>query len=123
MSKPNRSGDLSACWGVRDVQRGVTWGRWSGFPQPPVALPTLLSPNPAGTGLIDLNSLVNLPNGVTLTRAEDINNVGQVIAIGIPEPESYAMFLAGLGLIGFMVWRERLIAEKRLKSTVIFRSF
>ena len=42
-------------------------------------------------------------------------NAGHVIAISvpiavIPEPESYAMFLAGLGLIGFMARRERLLA-------------
>ena len=98
-------------------------GQVVGFSSTPSGLDHAFITNPAGTGLIDLNSLVNLPSGVTLTRAEDINNVGQVIAIGIPEPESYAMFLAGLGLIGFMVWRERLIAEKRLKSGVIFRSF
>ncbi|WP_143079564.1 PEP-CTERM sorting domain-containing protein [Nitrosospira sp. Nsp14] len=39
----------------------------------------------------------------------DINNEGQVIAIQIPEPESYAMFLAGLGLLGFMARRQRLL--------------
>jgi len=78
---------------------------------------------PDGAGMTDLNSLVNVPEGVLLTEARDINNAGQVIAIGIPEPEAYALMLAGLGLIGFMVWRERLTAEKRLKSSVIFRSF
>ncbi|WP_091138727.1 PEP-CTERM sorting domain-containing protein [Nitrosospira sp. Nsp14] len=36
-----------------------------------------------------------------------INDAGQVpvIAQVIPEPEAYAMLLAGLGLIGFMVRR------------------
>ena len=61
--------------------------------------------------MLDLNSLVDLPDGVVLTEAMDINNVGQVIAIGIvPEPESYAMFLAGLGLIGLIARRGRLFA-------------
>ena len=70
---------------------------------------------PDGAGMMDLNSLVDLPGGVVLTRATGINNAGQVIAISvpiavIPEPESYAMFLAGLGLIGFMARRKRLLA-------------
>jgi probable HAF family extracellular repeat protein len=61
-----------------------------------------------GEGMIDLNSLVDLPDGVILKDALDINNAGQVIAIGmIPEPESYAMFLAGLALMGFMVRRKK----------------
>ena len=68
-----------------------------------------------GVGMTDLNTLVDLPDGVVLTGAMDINNAGHVIAISvpiavIPEPESYAMFLAGLGLIGFMARRERLLA-------------
>jgi probable HAF family extracellular repeat protein len=63
-----------------------------------------------GKGMTDLNSLVDLPGGVILTDAVDINTVGQVIAIGvIPEPETYAMFLAGLGLIGFMARPKRLL--------------
>lgn len=65
---------------------------------------------PNGEGTSDLNSLVDLPGGIVLTEAWGINNVGQVIAVGvIPEPESYAMFLAGLGLLGFMARRTRLL--------------
>jgi probable HAF family extracellular repeat protein len=65
---------------------------------------------PDGYGMTDLNSIVNLPDGIVLTEAMDINNVGQVIAVGvIPEPETYAMFLAGLGLIGFMLRPKRLL--------------
>jgi hypothetical protein len=52
--------------------------------------------------------LVDLPGGIILINAVDINNVGQVIAVDvIPEPETYAMFLAGLGLLGFMAGRKR----------------
>ena len=41
-------------------------------------------------------------------HAVGINNAGQVIAIGtIPEPNSYAMLVAGVGLIGLMVRRKR----------------
>jgi hypothetical protein len=58
--------------------------------------------------MTDLNSLVDLPGGIILITAVDINNVGRVIAVGaIPEPETYAMFLAGLGLLGFMTGRKR----------------
>jgi probable HAF family extracellular repeat protein len=58
---------------------------------------------PDGKGMVDLNSLVDLSEGVILTRAAGINNNGQVIAMGvIPEPETYALMLAGLGLIGLM---------------------
>lgn len=55
---------------------------------------------PDGAGMTDLNSLLDLPGGVILTEATDINNAGQVVAIGtVPEPETYAMLLAGLLLI------------------------
>jgi probable HAF family extracellular repeat protein len=62
---------------------------------------------PAGTGMTDLNSLVTLPDGLTLSRAQGINNSGQIIAVSpaIPEPATYAMMLAGLGLLGFMAKR------------------
>jgi hypothetical protein len=61
--------------------------------------------------MTDLNSLINLPEGVTLTNAVGINNLAQVIAVAqvIPEPASYAMFVSGLGLIGFMARRKRLL--------------
>ena len=59
---------------------------------------------PNGVGMTDLNSLVSLPGGDFLTTATGINNHGQVPAIGsfIPEPETYAMLLAGLGLLDFI---------------------
>ena len=63
---------------------------------------------PDGEGMMDLNSLVDLPQGMILVRAMDINNSGQVIAIGtIPEPEAYALLLAGLGLVGFIARRKK----------------
>jgi hypothetical protein len=60
---------------------------------------------PDGTGMTALNSLVDLPGGVILT-ARDINNSGQIIVAAIPEPESYALLLAGLVLIGVVTWRK-----------------
>jgi probable HAF family extracellular repeat protein len=65
-----------------------------------------------GAGMMDLNSLVNLPRWMVLEQATAINNAGQVLVIGtIPEPESYAFFLAGLALIGFMARRKKVSAR------------
>jgi probable HAF family extracellular repeat protein len=63
---------------------------------------------PDGMDMADLNSLVDLPHRVILTHATDINNAGQVIAIGVPEPKTYALMLAGLCLIGFMARRKKM---------------
>ena len=68
---------------------------------------------PDGTGIKDLNSLVHLPEGVILDRAVAINDRGQVVATSIgviPEPQTYAMLLAGLGLFGLVARRDK--AEK-----------
>ena len=68
---------------------------------------------PNGAGMMDLNLLVDLPEGIILTNAMDINNAGQVIAVGtIPEPESYALLLGGLVLIGFMARRKKMNARR-----------
>jgi probable HAF family extracellular repeat protein len=57
-----------------------------------------------GVLITDLNSLAHPPNGVVLTEAVGINNQGRLVAISvIPEPEIYAMLLAGLGLLGFVM--------------------
>lgn len=57
--------------------------------------------------MTDLNSLVHLPDGWVLTDARGINDAGQVIAAAIPEPESYALLLAGLVLIAAIAWRKK----------------
>jgi probable HAF family extracellular repeat protein len=62
---------------------------------------------PNGVGMTDLNSLVDLPAGVFLTEAIAINNMGQVIAQAVPEPQSYGLMLAGLALMGAMVRRKQ----------------
>ena len=61
---------------------------------------------PDGVGMTDLNTLADLPKDVILVAARGINNSGQVIATSVPEPESYALMLAGLILIGFMTRRK-----------------
>ena len=63
---------------------------------------------PNGAGITDLASVVNPPTGFAYSVASGINNHGQVAAIGmIPEPETYAMLLAGLGLLGFVARRRK----------------
>jgi probable HAF family extracellular repeat protein len=67
---------------------------------------------PGGRGMMDLNSLVDVPGGVILAQATDINNAGQVIAIGIvPEPETYMLLLLGLALVGFIARRKKMDAR------------
>jgi probable HAF family extracellular repeat protein len=62
---------------------------------------------PDGEGMMDLNSMLDLPDGLVLSQATGINDRGQVIATAfIPEPDSYVMLLAGLGLVGFMARRK-----------------
>jgi hypothetical protein len=64
---------------------------------------------PEGAGIMDLNSLIDLPSGLVLGQAIDINNAGQVIAVAIiPEPGIPALFLAGLALIGFIARRKKI---------------
>ena len=70
-------------------------------------IPFITGPN--GAGATDLNSLVHMPAGIVLTQAIAINNLGYVIALSpvgpVPEPSSYALMLAGLALINFMLRR------------------
>jgi probable HAF family extracellular repeat protein len=63
---------------------------------------------PNGVGMTDLISLAELPPGYVMTDAVGINDNGQIlVAATIPEPQSYALMLAGLGLIGFVAWRQK----------------
>ena len=78
-----------------------------GFSYAETGLQRAFVTGPDGEGMTDLNSLAHLP-GVVLTNAWDINNNGQVIALGlIPEPETYALMLAGLGVVSFMARRRK----------------
>ena len=96
-------GDYSYAYGINDAGQVVgrsdtAAGAWHAF---------ITGPN--GGGMTDLNSLVSLPGGAALTDATGINNLGQVAVISnpIPEPETYAMLLAGLGLLGFIARRRK----------------
>lgn len=69
--------------------------------------------------MTDLNSLIDPLSGWTISDAKAINNLGQIAANGcsttglcrallltpVPEPETYMMMLAGLGLVGAMARR------------------
>jgi hypothetical protein len=59
--------------------------------------------------MTDLGFVVNPPTGIIYFSASDINNHGQLAAVGqvqvVPEPEMYAMLLSGLALIGFLARR------------------
>lgn len=75
----------------------------------------------AAGGMVDLNSLIDPASGWTLVGAENINEVGQILAIGysptgnyeavllspVPEPATYAFMLSGLGLVGLAKARRR----------------
>jgi probable HAF family extracellular repeat protein len=97
-------GRFSIAYGINDAGQVVgDFGTAGGYS------PHAFITGPNGVGMTDLNALVSQPGGVVLTEAHGINNHGQVAAISIPipEPETYAMLLAGLGLMGFMARRQK----------------
>ena len=110
---PNGAGvtDLGTLGGSESFARGVNdAGQVIGAAETSAGINHAFITGLDGKSMTDLNLVFDLPDGVILTEAMGINNVGQVIAIGvIPEPESYVMFFAGLGLIGLMTRRERLL--------------
>jgi probable HAF family extracellular repeat protein len=68
---------------------------------------------PHDFGMIDLNTLaVNLPEGKFIVAAYGINNHGQILVnvSEVPEPETYAMLIAGLALLGFMTHRREAVS-------------
>ena len=89
-------GSYSRAWGINDAGQVAGSSGEHAF-----------ITGPDGTGMTDLNSLVDLPAGVVLTGASGINNAGQVIATIIPEPESYALLLAGLALVAVVARRKK----------------
>jgi probable HAF family extracellular repeat protein len=69
----------------------------------------------------NLNSLIDPSSGLTITSANGINDLGQIVGQAcdsfgdcsavlltpVPEPETYGMMLAGLGIIGYAVRRRK----------------
>lgn len=65
---------------------------------------------PHGVGMTDLELLLNSAEGpVRLEQALDINNQGQILVYvaDIPEPQTYAMLVAGLVLAIFFARRRK----------------
>ena len=63
-----------------------------------------------GTNTLTFNSRINgIPNSLAADIGAHIDNVSviQTSVAAIPEPETYAMFLAGLGLLGFAARRRQ----------------
>ncbi len=95
-------GGISQAYGINDAGQAI------GYFVSATGARTAFITGPDGVGMTDLNSLMHLPNGRWMNEAVAINNMGQVIVIaGIPEPESYALMLAGLVLTGVMVRRKQ----------------
>ncbi len=86
-----------------------------------------------GSALIDLNNLLDpalVSAGWVLKEAAGINDHGAIVGTAInpllgindghafllspvPEPETYAMLLAGLGLIGMVAYRRKVSGKLR----------
>ena len=105
---PNGVGmtDLGTLGGSESIANGINEaGQVVGHSDTAAGVQHAFITGPNGVGMTDLNSLINVP-GIILTDVTAINNHGQILATGVmgvvPEPETYAMLLAGLGLLGFI---------------------
>lgn len=99
------SGYFSSASGINDSAQVVGWSETSGSPE------HAFITGPNGVGMTDLNSLVSLPSGIVLTEATAINNMGQVVVLGVPEPAAYVLMIVGLGLVGFVANRRKQAGE------------
>jgi probable HAF family extracellular repeat protein len=103
--------DLGTLGGRDSVAHGINdAGQVVGYSETGAGFRHSFITGPNGVGMTDLNTLVSLPGGAAY--ATGINNDGQVAVnlSPIPEPETYAMLLAGLGLLGFIA-RRRMVIE------------
>jgi probable HAF family extracellular repeat protein len=90
--------------GINDAGQVVGYSNTSAGPQ------HAFITGPNGVGMTDLNSFVSPGSPGLINNAIGINNHGQILVTvsGVPEPETYAMFLAGLALVAFMARLRRL---------------
>jgi probable HAF family extracellular repeat protein len=102
----NRFTDLGTLGGISSFARGINdAGQVVGSFHISPGVNHAFITGPDGVGITDLNLLIPHPQPVFLwTQAVGINNHGQVVveASIVPEPETYALLLAGLVLIGIM---------------------
>jgi probable HAF family extracellular repeat protein len=95
-------GSLSSAVGINDAGEVIGWSD-----MPDGGRHAFIT-GPNGVGMTDLNSLVSLPvEAAAWNQAMAINNMGQVVVLGIPEPASYVLMTVGLGLLGFMANRRK----------------
>jgi hypothetical protein len=66
----------------------------------------VLDPNFTGRSAGGTHDWVQIGSGLSSATVGYFDNVGIAVA-AIPEPETYAMLLAGLGLLGFMARRRK----------------
>ena len=111
--------DLGTLGGAYSEASGINaTGQVVGWAETAAGIRHAFITGPNGVGITDLNTLVSIP-GIILTNATAINNHGLVVVNGaapIPEPETYALLLAGLGLISVMSRRRKIATKTTLDS-------
>ena len=110
-------GTFSAAYAINEHEQVVGYAQVTGYGNHA----TLWN----GTAVIDLNSFLNpslVSAGWVLSEARGVNDNGWIVGNAhnsitgldhaflltpVPEPETYAMFMAGLGLMGFIARRRK----------------